>query len=86
MERSLGTETEYKGGKSFSWQDWDQLLGHVQTITGFPWAVFVEEFTQVYPDAEMVSTHKAITTEYISGILRKPPGNFVWIDPPGVLR
>ena len=79
---------EYKGGKEFSWYGWDQLLGHFEAIIGFPWVMFVEEFTQVYPDAKVVlrPTVSDIDAEgnYVSGI--QPTGNLVQIDRPGVLR
>ncbi|EAU30202.1 predicted protein [Aspergillus terreus NIH2624] len=40
---------KYYGGKKFTREDWDQLLGHVEAITDFPGAVFVEELTEAYP-------------------------------------
>lgn len=47
---------KYYGGKKFTREDWDQLLGHVEAITDFPGAVFVEELTEAYPDAKVVLT------------------------------
>ncbi|CAG8151240.1 unnamed protein product [Penicillium salamii] len=47
---------KYHGGRPYGRQDWDQLLGHVEAITDFPGAVFVEELTQAYPDAKVVLT------------------------------
>lgn len=49
-------EGKYKTGKQYTRQDWDQLLGHVEAITDFPGAVFVEELTRAYPDAKVVLT------------------------------
>ncbi|KAJ5335918.1 uncharacterized protein N7506_003940 [Penicillium brevicompactum] len=47
---------KYHGGRPYERKDWDQLLGHVEAITDFPGAVFVEELTQAYPDARVVLT------------------------------
>lgn len=49
-------EGKYKDGKQFAREDWDQLLGHVEAITDFPGAVFVEELTRAYPEAKVVLT------------------------------
>ncbi|KAJ5317119.1 hypothetical protein N7508_001627 [Penicillium antarcticum] len=49
-------QAKYHGGNPYKRKDWDQLLGHVEAITDFPGAVFVEELTQAYPDAKVVLT------------------------------
>lgn len=61
-----GLRGQVQGRQGISRQDWDQLLGHVEAITGFPSAVFVEELTQVSgslrdSDEWVVSTQKTIS-------------------------
>ncbi|KAL5355485.1 P-loop containing nucleoside triphosphate hydrolase protein [Aspergillus floccosus] len=79
---------KYYGGKKFTREDWDQLLGHVEAITDFPGAVFVEELTEAYPDAKVVLTLRDVD-DWI-GSMRKtimkqacsPLATLMgWIDP-----
>lgn len=57
---------KYKGGKEFHGRTGTNYWGHVEAITGFPSAVFVEELTQVSgslrdSDEWVVSTQKTIS-------------------------
>ncbi|KAL4894929.1 hypothetical protein BDV59DRAFT_200708 [Aspergillus ambiguus] len=79
---------KYYGGKKFRKTDWDQLLGHVEAITDFPGAVFVEELVEAYPDAKVVLTLRDVDDWYRSmqrTIMKQaysPMATIMgWIDP-----
>ncbi|PYH42450.1 sulfotransferase family protein, partial [Aspergillus saccharolyticus JOP 1030-1] len=54
------------GRPPFTRADWDQLLGHVEAVTDFPAAVFVEELVAAYPDAKVVLTLRDVDAWYHS--------------------
>lgn len=79
---------KYYSGKPFTRTEWDQLLGHVEAITDFPGAVFVEELTTAYPDAKVVLTLRDVDDWYVSmqnTIMRRTYSPLAtvlgWIDP-----
>lgn len=79
---------KYHGGRKFERKDWDQLLGHVEAITDFPGAVFVEELVEAYPDAKVVLTLRDVDDWYRSmqrTIMKQaysPMATLLgWIDP-----
>lgn len=57
---------KYHGGKPFTRKEWDQLLGHVEAVTDFPAAVFVEELVHAYPNAKVVLTLRDVDAWYQS--------------------
>ncbi|OJJ95605.1 hypothetical protein ASPACDRAFT_1859863 [Aspergillus aculeatus ATCC 16872] len=57
---------KYHDGRPFTRADWDQLLGHVEAVTDFPAAVFVEELVAAYPDAKVVLTLRDVDAWYAS--------------------
>lgn len=57
---------KYQGGKPFTRKEWDQLLGHVEAVTDFPAALFVEELVEAYPDAKVVLTVRDVDVWYQS--------------------
>lgn len=79
---------KYHGGKPFTRKEWDQLLGHVEAVTDFPGAVFVEELVQAYPDAKVVLTLRDVDAWYRSmqqTIIKQTYSTLAtlmgWIDP-----
>lgn len=43
-------------GRSFSQQDFDQVLGHCQALADFPATAFSEELMELYPNAKVILT------------------------------
>lgn len=79
---------KYENGKPFGRREWDQLLGHVEAVTDFPAAVFVEELVQAYPDAKVVLTLRDVDAWYGSmqqTIMKQTYSTLAtvmgWIDP-----
>lgn len=79
---------KYENGKPFGRREWDQLLGHVEAVTDFPAAVFVEELVQAYPDAKVVLTLRDFDAWYGSmqqTIMKQTYSTLAtvmgWIDP-----
>lgn len=59
---------KYFGGRKFTRQDWDQLLGHCQAVCDFPACAFAEELIAAYPDAKVILTNRNIESWYESCI------------------
>lgn len=59
---------KYFGGRKFTRQDWDQLLGHCQAVCDFPACAFAEELIAAYPEAKVILTNRNIESWYESCI------------------
>ncbi|MCJ1307109.1 hypothetical protein MMC25_000755 [Agyrium rufum] len=53
-------DAKYFGGKPFTKENWDQLLGHVQAVTDVPAACFGPELIAAYPDAKVILTNRDV--------------------------
>ncbi|MCJ1357618.1 MAG: hypothetical protein MMC33_007614 [Icmadophila ericetorum] len=49
-------DAKFFGGKPFTKENWDQLLGHCQAVTDVPAACFGPELIAAYPDAKVILT------------------------------
>ncbi|OJD33771.1 nad dependent epimerase [Diplodia corticola] len=57
---------KYDGVGEFGRKQWDQLLGHCQSVCDWPAAAFVEELTEAYPDAKVIITTRDVDSWYKS--------------------
>ncbi|KAI9716186.1 MAG: hypothetical protein M1828_000412 [Chrysothrix sp. TS-e1954] len=59
-------------GRTFTREDFDQILGHCQAVTDFPCVDFAEELIKAYPEAKVV-----YTTREREGWYKHPPKSSV---------
>ncbi|KAI4265399.1 MAG: hypothetical protein L6R35_007120 [Caloplaca aegaea] len=53
-------------GRKYTRKDWDQLLGHCQSVTDVPPAAFIPELHEAYPDAKVVIVQRPLESWYAS--------------------
>ncbi|KAL9594689.1 MAG: hypothetical protein Q9219_006889 [cf. Caloplaca sp. 3 TL-2023] len=53
-------------GRKYTRKDWDQLLGHCQSVADIPAAAFIPELHEAYPDAKVVIVQRDIEKWYAS--------------------
>ena len=56
----------HNNGKSFTREDWDQLLGDYGAVTDSPCICFAEELINAYPDAKVVLVERDVDAWYPS--------------------
>lgn len=56
----------HNNGKSFTRQDWDQLLGNYGAVTDSPCICFAEDLISAYPDAKVILVERDVDTWYQS--------------------
>jgi len=47
-------EGKFEGGKPFTREDWDQLLGHCMAVSDAPANIFSKELMDAYPEAKVI--------------------------------
>ncbi|KAL9579191.1 MAG: hypothetical protein Q9212_005246 [Teloschistes hypoglaucus] len=53
-------------GRKYTRDDWDQLLGHCQSVADVPPAAFIPELHAAYPDAKVIIVQRDPNTWYTS--------------------
>ncbi|KAK8162914.1 P-loop containing nucleoside triphosphate hydrolase protein [Phyllosticta citrichinensis] len=57
---------KYDGVGSFGREEWDQLLGHCQSVCDWPAIAFVKELVEAYPEAKVILTTRDVDSWHAS--------------------